>query len=119
MGPTRLAGLEAGLQENPRLGGRGCGEERKGDHGHSSSAARAMKMAWSHGATDRQACHVAGISHVALYDYIKKNPGKRIPYFGKGLKIPAKTIERWIAQLRKEGKIEFKGSPKTGGYWVV
>jgi ATP-dependent DNA helicase RecG len=34
------------------------------------------------------------------------------------LKTPAKTIERWIKQLRDEGEIEYRGSKKTGGYFV-
>ena len=54
-----------------------------------------------------------------LLIFIKNNPGQRVPNFEKSLNIPAKTIERWIKQLKKEGKIEFKGSPKKGGYWEV
>ena len=30
-----------------------------------------------------------------------------------------KTVERWIKQLKEEGKIEFRGSPKKGGYLVI
>ena len=52
-----------------------------------------------------------------LIELIQKNPGKRVPQLAKTLDIPAKTIERWIKQLKGEGKIEFKGSPKKGGYW--
>ena len=54
-----------------------------------------------------------------LYDYIKKNPSQRITHIEDNLKIPAKTIERWIKQLKKEGKIEYRGSKKTGGYYPV
>ncbi len=54
-----------------------------------------------------------------LYTYIKKNPGKRIPHFEKVLKIPAKTLERWIKKLKEENRIKFKGSPKTGGYHIT
>src|SRR3989344_3683185 len=36
----------------------------------------------------------------ALLDYIAKNPGNRIPMFVKALSVPAKTIERWIKQLK-------------------
>lgn len=25
-------------------------------------------------------------------------------------------MERWLKELRSQGKIEFRGSPKTGGY---
>lgn len=52
-----------------------------------------------------------------LKEYIQKNPGKRVPLLAKTLGSPAKTIERWLKQLKDKGKIEFKGSPKKGGYW--
>ena len=54
----------------------------------------------------------------SLLESIRKNPGKRVPQLAKILSIPAKTIERWIKQLKEEEKIEFRGSPKKGGYWV-
>jgi ATP-dependent DNA helicase RecG len=53
-----------------------------------------------------------------LYDYIKQNPSKRVSHIQKQLKTPAKTIERWIKQFREEGKIEYRGRTKTGGYYV-
>lgn len=31
------------------------------------------------------------------------------------LNTSLRTIERWLKQLKDEGKIEFKGAPKTGG----
>ena len=33
-------------------------------------------------------------------------------------KVTQRTIERWIKQLKEDGKIVFKGSPKTGGYYA-
>jgi len=54
-----------------------------------------------------------------LLQHIKKNPGKRVPHFEKALKTSPKTIERWLKKLKNEGRIEFQGSPKTGGYKVV
>ena len=51
-----------------------------------------------------------------LFDYIKRNSGKRVPQISKDLKVPPKTLERWLRQLRKQGEIDFKGSSKTGGY---
>ena len=53
-----------------------------------------------------------------LIELIQKNPGNRVPQLAKTLGIPAKTIERWIKQLKEDGKIEFRGSPKNGGYWA-
>jgi ATP-dependent DNA helicase RecG len=55
----------------------------------------------------------------SLFNYIKNNPGLRVVNFAKTLNVPTRTIERWIKQLKEEGKIEFKGSPKKGGYWEV
>jgi ATP-dependent DNA helicase RecG len=34
-------------------------------------------------------------------------------------KVSQRTIERWIKQLKNENKIEFKGAPKTGGYYKI
>jgi ATP-dependent DNA helicase RecG len=55
----------------------------------------------------------------SLLVYIEENPGKRITAIAAEIDKPAKTIERWIKKLRKEGKIEFRGSKKTGGYYVM
>lgn len=52
----------------------------------------------------------------SLYLLIVKNPNKRTTFFAKELNTSIKNIERWIKQLRDAGKIEFVGSPKTGGY---
>ncbi|MBI2145726.1 ATP-dependent DNA helicase, partial [Candidatus Woesearchaeota archaeon] len=54
-----------------------------------------------------------------LYEYIKKHPAGRVIHLQKALGVPRRTIERWIKQLKEEGKIEFKGSSKKGGYWVI
>lgn len=53
-----------------------------------------------------------------LLKAIHQNPGKRVPQLAKIVNIPPKTIERWVKQLKEEGKVEFKGSPKKGGYWI-
>ncbi|GGH11787.1 hypothetical protein GCM10011418_10870 [Sphingobacterium alkalisoli] len=54
-----------------------------------------------------------------LLSIIKSAPGKRAPFYSKELGISVKTIERWIKSLRSDDKIEFRGAPKTGGYWVI
>jgi ATP-dependent DNA helicase RecG len=43
----------------------------------------------------------------------------RIPELSKKLHMPAKSLERRIKQLREEGRIVFKGAPKTGGYFIA
>ena len=52
-----------------------------------------------------------------LLEYIRDNPGKRTNDLAKGINNSKRTIERWIRILRDEGKIEFRGSKKTGGYY--
>jgi len=54
----------------------------------------------------------------ALFNYIKNNPGRRTPKFEEALGVPIKTIERWLKKLKDEKKIEFRGAPKTGGYYI-
>ena len=54
-----------------------------------------------------------------LLKLIKETPGKRKPYYASSMNIPEKTTERWLKQLRDEGKIQFKGAAKTGGYFVI
>lgn len=48
---------------------------------------------------------------------IENHPGINVSALKSHLDIPQRTIERWINQLKKENKIEFKGAPKTGGYY--
>lgn len=54
-----------------------------------------------------------------LVNYIKNNPGKRVPAMVKALNIPGKTIERWLKDLKEKGKVEYRGSSKKGGYWEI
>ena len=54
----------------------------------------------------------------SLVEHIRLNPGQRVPHFERALNVPKKTLERWINKFKKEDKIEFKGSPKSGGYWI-
>jgi predicted HTH transcriptional regulator len=74
-----------------------------------------------HRMTEAETSKAGGISEgiKSLLVYIEENPGKRITSIAAGIGKPAKTIERWIKELRKDGKIEFRGSKKTGGYYVM
>jgi ATP-dependent DNA helicase RecG len=51
--------------------------------------------------------------------FIRQNPLSRVPAIAKGTAIPGKTIERYIKKLKEQGKIEFTGAPKTGGYRMI
>jgi len=53
-----------------------------------------------------------------LFDLITKQPHRKTPFFAEELGTSVKNIERWIKKLKEDGKIEFIGSPKTGGYRV-
>ena len=54
-----------------------------------------------------------------LYTFIEQKPGRRISFIADEIDKPPKTVERWIKKLREEGRIEFRGSRKTGGYYVT
>ncbi len=54
-----------------------------------------------------------------LIDIIYQNPGQRVPFLATTTGIPRKTIERWLKQLKERGEIEFRGAPRTGGYFVT
>src|SRR4030066_736912 len=55
-----------------------------------------------------------------LLEHIRNVPGKRIPQLSVSLGLPAKTIERWIANLKRQGGcIEYRGSKKAGGDYAV
>ena len=54
-----------------------------------------------------------------LYRIISATPGQRTPALAEGLRTSSKNIERCLKQLRDEGKVEFRGAPKTGGYWSL
>jgi ATP-dependent DNA helicase RecG len=63
---------------------------------------------------------VGGVSEGVndLLGFIKANPNLRTPQLEKHLNVPVKTLERWLKHLKDAGKIEFRGSSKTGGYYV-
>ena len=54
-----------------------------------------------------------------LYDFIELNQSVSIKILTKSFNaVTQRTVERWIKQLKDEGKIEFIGAAKTGGYYV-
>jgi ATP-dependent DNA helicase RecG len=55
----------------------------------------------------------------SLLTFVESSPGKRTVDIATSLNISLRTTERWIKKLREEGKIEFRGSKKTGGYYVM
>ena len=53
----------------------------------------------------------------AVYSYIWQHPGLRANAIAEALALPRRTLERHLGQLKKSGRIEFRGAPKTGGYY--
>jgi ATP-dependent DNA helicase RecG len=54
----------------------------------------------------------------SLLEYIVKNPNLKANNISDDMNIPLRTIQRSLKELKDKDKIEFKGSPKTGGYIV-
>ena len=53
-----------------------------------------------------------------LLEFIKSNPNLKAQQLSDNLNQPLRTIERWLKQLKDDNKIEYKGSNKTGGYFI-
>ncbi|MBP5639726.1 MAG: winged helix-turn-helix domain-containing protein [Victivallales bacterium] len=52
-----------------------------------------------------------------VYNVILGNPGIRTPAITAKTGKSIATVERAVSELKKQGKIEFRGAPKTGGYY--
>ena len=52
-----------------------------------------------------------------LLAYVESHPGQRAGEMAVAFKLTQRTIERWLNQLKEKGLIEFRGAPKTGGYY--
>ena len=55
----------------------------------------------------------------AVLKEIAAHPRIRKPALMAALKVSRATIERAVARLQYEGKVEFRGAPKTGGYYLT
>lgn len=53
----------------------------------------------------------------ALYNSIVQQPGLRAPALANKMGTSPKNVERWLKQLKDAHRIEFRGAPKTGGYY--
>ena len=54
-----------------------------------------------------------------VFRLILEKPGCRVPFLTKALSVSRATVERAVAALIIIGKIEHRGSKKTGGYYIV
>ncbi len=54
-----------------------------------------------------------------LIELIKKMPGLNAPALAATLNKSLRTTQRYLKQLTSNHKIEFRGAPKTGGYFII
>ncbi|NQV17228.1 MAG: HTH domain-containing protein [Armatimonadetes bacterium] len=52
-----------------------------------------------------------------VFELIETNPNIKVKDIRRQLKFSTRTIERHLKILKEKGLIEFKGSPKLGGYF--
>ena len=61
---------------------------------------------------------VGGVNELeAVYSYIQQHPGLRANAIALALSLAKRTLERHLRQLKNASRIEFRGAPKTGGYY--
>ena len=53
-----------------------------------------------------------------LLEFIWHSPGLRTAQISKAFDIPVRTMQRRLGELRDQNRIEFRGSSKTGGYFI-
>ena len=61
---------------------------------------------------------VAETINETINETIKNNPGISLLDLVARTKKSRATVARAIAKLRSEGKVEYRGSKKTGGYYA-
>ena len=54
-----------------------------------------------------------------VLNLIREFPGTQRKIIVEKLEIPDRTLDRYLAELISVGKIERRGSKKTGGYWAL
>ena len=52
-----------------------------------------------------------------IYALVKEHPGLNRVSLAEMIGVDVRTVGRQVSALR--GRIEFRGAPKTGGYYVV
>ena len=60
-----------------------------------------------------------GESLKQVYYLIQGNPGIKANQLAEKLGRSINTIEKQLSQLKKKSLIEYRGSAKTGGYYVI
>ena len=52
-----------------------------------------------------------------IYALVKEHPGLNRVSIAEMMRVDVRTVGRQVSALR--GRIEFRGAPKTGGYYAV
>lgn len=52
-----------------------------------------------------------------LLAYVESHPGQRAGEMAVAFNLTQRIIERWLKKLKEKGLVEFRGAPKTGGYY--
>ena len=55
----------------------------------------------------------------AVFAFVQSHPGTRSTEITAGTSISQSTVERCLAELRKQGRVAYVGSKKNGGYEAV
>jgi len=53
-----------------------------------------------------------------LINVIKENPGRNAPALSELINKSLRTTQRYLKSLSDNGKIEFRGAAKNGGYFL-
>jgi predicted HTH transcriptional regulator len=64
-------------------------------------------------------CGLNGGIEKALLNIVVANPGRQVTFYQEALSVGRRTVERAIAALIADGKVEHRGSKKTGGYFTT
>lgn len=54
-----------------------------------------------------------------LYNQIVKHPGKKASELNEQIEKSVASTERYLKILKENGYVEFRGAPKTGGYYKI
>ena len=52
-----------------------------------------------------------------VYGYIRQSPGVRSGMIADKFAVSERTAERCLQELKRQGRIEFRGAPRNGGYY--
>lgn len=65
--------------------------------------------------------HIGGVNtnDLALLAIIEKSPGLNAPTLAIALNKSLRSTQRYLKTLSDSGKIEFRGVPKKGGYYIL